>query len=69
MPYIDTRLCKLGMEPGHGCFYYHICVFVPVIGFCKRQDMEGTVDLEVEEEGQTLTKFDVLEPRSIMCYV
>jgi len=25
--------------------------------------MEGTVDFEVEEEGQTLTKFDVLEPR------
>lgn len=41
----------------------YICVFVPIIGFCKRQDMEGTVDFEVEEEGQTLTKFDVLEPR------
>lgn len=40
-----------------------VCVFVPVIGFCKRQDMEGTVDFEVEEEDQTLTKFDVLEPR------
>jgi len=25
--------------------------------------MEGTVDFEVEEEDQTLTKFDVLEPR------
>lgn len=41
----------------------YMCVFVPIIGFCKRQDMEGTVDFEVEEEGQTLTKFDVLEPR------